>query len=254
MSGFPVFLGKELQEIRRTWRIWVIPGMTLFFAITGPVIALLTPALLASLATEQPGMVVQLPDPTARDALGQFLKNMSQIVMIALVITGAGSVSGERSSGTAILVLTKPLSRGTFVLAKLVSQQMLLVGSTIAGVLVTIGVTEMLFDRLPIADFLRATAIWLVLAMSFLGVMVLCSVLFRSRGGASGAGLAFLFGTLLLSIWPPINRWTFVGLNEAAGAALMGREVSVLWPVVTAGLLLVVATAAAMRIFERKEL
>lgn len=254
MSGFTVFLGKELHEIRRTWRIWVIPGLTIFFAITGPIIALFTPALMESLASEQPGMVLQLPDPTARDALGQFLKNMGQIVLIALVITGAGSVSGERSSGTAILVLTKPLSRGAFVLAKLVSQELLLIGSTIAGVAVTLGVTALLFDNLPVGDFLRATALWLASAIPFLGVMVLCSVLFRARGAAAGAGLAWLFGALLLSIWPPLNRWTFVGLPGAGNAALVGQRVDVLWPLVTAGALLAVATIAAMRIFERKEL
>lgn len=254
MSGFGVFLGKELQEIRRTWRIWVIPGLTIFFAITGPIIALLTPALMESLAGSQPGVVVQLPTPTAREAFGQFLKSMSQIIMLALVITGAGAVSGERSSGTAILVLTKPLSRAAFVLAKLASQQVLLVASTVVGVLVTIGVTAALFDNLPVRDFVIATAIWLASAMMFLGVMVLCSVMFRSRGAAAGAGLAVLFGMLILSIWPPLNRWTFVGLTGASGSALMGRQVSVLWPLITAVLLLVLVTIAAIRIFERKEL
>lgn len=254
MSGFGVFLGKELHEIRRTWRIWVIPGLTIFFAITGPIIALFTPALMESLASDQPGVVLQLPDPTARDALGQFLKNMGQIVMIALVITGAGSVSGERSSGTAILVLTKPLSRAAFVLAKLVSQQLLLVGSTIAGVLVTIAVTALLFDNLPVGDFLCATALWLALAAMFLGVMVLCSVLFSARGAAAGAGLAVMFGVLLLSIWPPLNRWTFVGLTGAASSALAGQRPEVTWPLVTAGFLLVLVTVAAIRVFDRKEL
>ena len=254
MSGFGVFLAKELHEIRRTWRIWVIPGLTIFFAITGPIIALFTPALLASMASEQPGVVLQLPDPTAREALGQFLRNMGQIVMIALVITGAGSVSGERSSGTAILVLTKPLSRGAFVLAKLVSQQVLLIGSTIVGAAVTIGVTALLFDNLPVGDFLRATTLWLASAIPFLGVMVLCSVVFRARGAAAGAGLSWLFGVLLLSIWPPLNRWTFVGLTGASTSALLGQKAEVTWPLITAGLLLVVVTLVAMRAFERKEL
>jgi ABC-2 type transport system permease protein len=254
VSGFGVFLGKELQEIRRTWRIWVIPGLTIFFAITGPVIALLTPVLMESLAGSQPGVVVKLPTPTAREAFGQFLKSMSQIVMIALVITGAGAVSGERSSGTAILVLTKPLSRRSFVLAKLVSQQVLLIASTVVGMAVTIGVTAALFDNLPVRAFVTATGIWLASAMMFLGVMVLCSVAFRARGAAAGAGLAVLFGTLILSIWPPLNRWTFVGLTGASGSALMGREVSVLWPLVTAGIVLVLVTVVAVRVFDGKEL
>ena len=121
MSGLDAFLRKELSEIRRTWRIWVIPGMLVFFGITSPIIAALTPALVQSMAASQPGVVIQLPPPTARDAYGQFLKNLDQFVLIAVVITGAAVVSGERSSGTAILALTKPLSRGAFVVAKIVS-------------------------------------------------------------------------------------------------------------------------------------
>ena len=46
MSGFSTFLAKEFTEIRKTWRIWVIPGMLLFFAITSPIIADITPALM----------------------------------------------------------------------------------------------------------------------------------------------------------------------------------------------------------------
>ena len=43
MSGFAAFAGKEAREILRTWRIWVLPGILLFFALTGPVLAKLTP-------------------------------------------------------------------------------------------------------------------------------------------------------------------------------------------------------------------
>lgn len=253
MTGFAVFLGKELLEIRRTWRIWVIPGLTIFFAISGPFIALVTPQLLKALATSEPGMVIQLPDPTARDALGQFLQNLSQIVMIALVITGAGSVSGERSSGTAILVLTKPLARPAFVLAKLASQEILLVASTVIGSVLTIAVTAALFDNLPVRAFALAVGIWLAFAVFFAGVMVLCSVGIRSRGGAAGAGLAVLFAVLLASVFPPVSRWTFAGLPSASSAALRGNTPDLVWPLLTAALGLVAAATGAVWLFKRQE-
>src|SRR5665647_131722 len=43
MSGPVVFARKEALEILRTWRIWVLPGILLFFALTGPVLARFTP-------------------------------------------------------------------------------------------------------------------------------------------------------------------------------------------------------------------
>jgi hypothetical protein len=39
MTGFGAFLRKELIEIRRTWRLWVIPGMLVFLGVTSPIIA-----------------------------------------------------------------------------------------------------------------------------------------------------------------------------------------------------------------------
>ena len=64
MSGFTTFLAKEVTEIRKTWRIWVIPGMLIFFAITSPIIAAVTPALLGSISKSQPGVVLKMPSPT----------------------------------------------------------------------------------------------------------------------------------------------------------------------------------------------
>ena len=45
MSGFGAFFGKEFWEIRKTWRIWVLPGMLVFFAISSPILALITPSV-----------------------------------------------------------------------------------------------------------------------------------------------------------------------------------------------------------------
>ena len=146
MTGFSAFLGKELTEIRRTWRIWVIPGMLVFFGVTSPILAALTPALVRSMATSQPGLVIQLPPPTAHDAYVQFIKSLDQLVLIAIIITGAGVVSGERSSGTAMLALTKPLSRGAFVVTKILSQTTLLVAATALGTAVCLAVTAVVFD------------------------------------------------------------------------------------------------------------
>ncbi|MBK8647442.1 MAG: ABC transporter permease [Gemmatimonadetes bacterium] len=130
MSGFIPLLAKEFLEIRRTWRLWVVPGILAFFAVTGPIMALLTPRLLASMAAQQPGVVITVPDPTAVDAYAQFVKGLMQMVLLALIIGGGGLVSGERASGTAIMVLTKPVSRAAFILSKLVAELALLLAAT----------------------------------------------------------------------------------------------------------------------------
>jgi ABC-2 type transport system permease protein len=254
VSGFSTFLGKEFTEIRKTWRIWVIPGMLVFFAITSPIIAQVTPALLGSMAKSQPGMVVKIPSPTWRDAYAQYLKSLSQMVLIAVVIAGAGAVSGERSSGTAILTLTKPLSRAGFVMAKIVSQAGLLVAATIVSSAVCLGVTVGLFGAAPLEPLLVAVSIWTIDALLLTIVMTLFSAGFASRGASAGAGLGFWFLTLLISIWPPANRYSFVGLISASGRALGSQPVDALWPVATALIAGAACALAAIRVFETREL
>jgi ABC-2 type transport system permease protein len=254
MTGFGAFLRKEVTEIRRTWRLWVIPGMLVFFGVTSPIIAALTPALVRSMAASQPGVVIQLPAPTALDAYAQFIKNLDQFVLLALVITGAGIVSGERASGTAILVLTKPLSRGAFIVAKIVAQIALVTGATALGTVACLLVTGVVFDGAERARLVTAVAVWLVYASLLIVVMTLCSAAFRSRGAAAGAGLGFYFLTLLVSSWGPAAHYSFVGLWPALRDALTGEPLSVGWPIATALVAIAATVIAAVRIFERKEL
>ena len=254
MTGLGAFVRKELTEIVRTWRIWVIPGMLVFFGITSPIIAALTPALVQSMTASQPGVVIRVPPPTALDAYAQFLKNLDQFVLIAIVITGAGAVSGERSSGTAILALTKPLSRGAFVVAKILSQVVLLVAATVLGTAICLAVTAVVFPGGNAARLVTTVALWLLYASLFVVVMTLLSASLRSRGAAAGAGLTFYFLALLLSNWGPMARYAFFGLFPAMRDALLGRSLSLGWPLVTAVLAMAAGTVAAMRLFERQEL
>ncbi|MGQ0646844.1 MAG: ABC transporter permease, partial [Gemmatimonadaceae bacterium] len=225
MIGLAAFVRKEFTEICRTWRLWVIPGMLLFFGVTSPMVAALTPALVQSMGASQPGVVIQLPQPTTLDAFGQFIKNLNQFVLIAVVIVGAGVVSGERSSGTAILVLTKPLSRGAFVVAKILSQVVLLVAATAVGTAVCLGVTAVVFDGAAVPRLVTAVALWMLFASLLVVAMTLFSAAFRSRGAAAGLGLGFYFLTLLFSSWGPAARYSFLGLQPAMRDVLMGEMV-----------------------------
>ena len=53
--------------------------------------------------------------------------------LLVVIITGAAAVAGERRGGTAVLVLTKPLSRTSFVWAKVIANLVVLVLATAIG-------------------------------------------------------------------------------------------------------------------------
>ncbi|HKU12582.1 MAG TPA: ABC transporter permease subunit [Sinomonas sp.] len=253
MNGFAAFALKEVREIVRTWRIWVLPGIVLFFAVTGPILARYTPQILGAVVSDQiPGL--NLPTPTAVDAYAQWMKNLSQIVLFTVIISYGGLVSGEVRSGTAALVLTKPLSRAAFVVAKAVVHGIFLVVAVLAGTLVTWGVTAVFFDGAPAGPLWSGTLVWLVFGVLFVALMALLSVVLRSAAGAAGIGIAVYAVLSAAALWKPLGRYSPAALTPQAASLAAGQEADVLWPVLTGLILAAVLVAAAALSFRRQDL
>lgn len=249
LAGFGTLVRKELTEIRRTWRWLVLPGLLLFFAVSGPVTARLSPELLRSVL----GTDANLPTPTYLDSWAQWTKNLSQLGVFVLLGTLGGAVSGEVRQGTALLVLTKPVSRAAFVLAKVVANAVLVVVAVVIGVLVTWVTTVALFPAVDAAPLLRASAVWLVLAGLVICLMMALSARFSALG-AVGLGFGAIIVLSLLSLWGPAARWTPAGLNNTVVQVGAGQPASVLWPVLTTVLLMVIFLLIGVRMLVRREL
>ena len=253
MTGWRAFLGKELREIRRTWRAWVIPGLVALFAVTGPPIARWTRELLSSMVGDQ-ASAIPLPDPTYVAAYQQWTKNLGQIVLFAVIVTLGGSVSGERRSGTATLVLTKPVSRAAFVLAKIAANTVFVAASVIGGALLTWVVTRLLFSEAPVGPLAGATAAWLLVGGLFVSLLVLASAALDSAAGASGLGFAAYLVLAIAGAWGPLARWTPAGLLSAPDRIAGGTDAALLWPILTGFVLVGVLAVAAVAVFRRREL
>lgn len=253
MSGLTRFIGKELLEIVRTWRIWVLPGLLLFMALTSPVLAKSTPAMLQSFVEDQPGVTITVPEPTYLDSYGQWVKNLQQMVLIALLLTSAGLIAGERTSGTAILVLTKPLSRPAFVIAKFLVQCGLLIVATVVGAAVCWAATLAVFGEAPPERLITSTAAWLAFAVLLTAVMVALSARLNALA-AGGVGIIAFFAMSILTLWAPAVRYSPAGLVGASSKLLAGEAAQLGWPLATGALSVVVLLAAGVVLFERAEL
>ncbi|MGB4593210.1 MAG: ABC transporter permease subunit, partial [Coriobacteriia bacterium] len=172
----------------------------------------------------------------------------------ALIIILGGMISSERKSGTAILVLTKPLSRTAFVLAKFVSQVTLLVVATVLGAVGTWAVTLAIFGEAPAGMLAKITGVWLVFAIFIIGVMTLASALVDSQMGSVFLGFGVLVFLSLASLWGPALEYTPAGLMGAPNSLLIGQEIATLWPLVSAAIITLLCVAAAVGAFGRKEL
>jgi ABC-2 type transport system permease protein len=253
MSGFAAFAGKEAREILRTWRIWVLPAILLFFALTGPVLARFTPQLLSALAGDQlKGLV--LPTPTYLDSYAQWIKNLSQIALFALIIIYGSIISSELKSGTAVLVLSKPVSRTAFVVAKAAVHSTFLAALVVAGTLITWGLTAAVFGQAPGSALWASALVWLVFGVLFIALMTLLSVFISSTAGAAGAGLGVYALVSIAAIWKPLGTYSPAALAAQPASLAAGKDVAVLWPVLTSLLLAVVLVALAALAFRRKDL
>lgn len=252
-GGFTVFARKEAQEIWRTWRRWVLPGILIFFAVTGPPLARYTPQIVHAFAGDQLGNI-EIPTPTYLDAYGQWAQNLTQIALFALIIIYGGLVSAERRSGTAILVLTKPVSRSAFVVVKSVVNAGFVAVLLVVGTLLTWALTAAMFGAAPGAALWTAALVWLVLAIQFVAIMTVLSVLIGSAAGAAGAGLGVYVLVSIAAIWQPVADYTPAGLASKVVGAAAGQDPAVLWPVVTSLALSVGLVALAATAFRHKEL
>lgn len=197
---------KELYEQYRTYRFFIALAIFLLLGIFAPVSTKLTPDLLKSLGG---GIQIILPPQTAIDALNSYLKNMTQLPPLLLILLAMGCIADERSRGTAVTVLTKPVPRSVFVLAKFLVYELVLLASLLLAAAGAYYYTNLLFEALPLGAFLLLNLglfIFLTLSLAF---TIFASALFRSSIAAGG--LAF-GGFLALALFP--------ALNNAVGQAL----------------------------------
>lgn len=254
MRGFGAFLGKELHETAHTWRIWVLPAFILFSGLSSPLITFLMPTLVDRLGGMPQGFTISVPDPTALAAYVEYLGNLGELVLFALVIAYGGIVSSEVRSGTAALALSKPLSRGAFVLAKWLSQVLVIAVAAVVGTAACIALTAALLGVGPAAAAVAAVALWSVYAIVMLSAMVLLSAVLPAPAAAAGAGIGVYASLAILAQFEATSRITPAGLMPAAQAVLNGAPAHWQAPLATGIAVSAACLAAAVWRFARREI
>lgn len=256
MAGFRILLRKELLESWRTLRLPVVGGLFLVVGLTSPLLAKFLPEIVKAAGGDQLSGL-QIPEPVVGDAVLQLWKNLAQFGAFAAIILAMGSVATERDRGTAAFVLSKTVSRGAFLAAKVAAIGLVLAIAVALAVAVGWFYTAILFEPMPIGGWVAlAFLAWLALitwsALTFLGSTVTGSL-------AAAAGLGFI-AWLVLSIAsaiPNLGRFLPGGLDGPAVSLAAGAPVDaadVLTPALSTLVLIVVALTVAGRSFRRAEL
>jgi len=220
---FVVSLRKEMLFQWRTRRIIIISAIFLLFGMISPLLAKFTPALLGSLeGAEQLADII--PEPTAQEAIGQYIKNLTQFGFILAILMGMGSIVGEKEKGTAAMILSKPMPRWAFIGSKFVSQAIVYALGFVLAMSAAYYYTVFLFGPIDITAFLLVNILLLLWLLVFVAITIFGSTVGRTTGAAAGVALVASVTILLAGAIPRLGALAPGGLVSWAGQISIGIQ------------------------------
>ncbi len=188
---------------------------------------------------------------------------MTMFAAIAVAIVMQEAIVGEKSSGTAAWVLSKPASREAFLLSKLVPNAvgvvatMIVIPSAFLLLQVTLADIEVSVPR-----FALGAAVAALNLLFYLTLTLMLGTLFDSAGPVIAIPLAFAFGQQLIAGIPGVGEVLPWALVVAAGdsdtsvtaAIITGQAVTAPGAIVATALACTVFTVVAFWTWNRTEL
>jgi ABC-2 type transport system permease protein len=131
--------------------------------------------------------------------LGIFIQLMSLFPMFAVIVITQDAVIGEKQSGTAAWVMSAPVSRSAFILAKLVANAfgffvtIILVQGLVAYVQLSLSDGS----PLPLVPYLAMLALLSLYLFFYLALTLMLGAFFDTRGPVLGIAIAVAIGSML---------------------------------------------------------
>ncbi len=241
MRLFWIQFRKEVREQWATRKLLVVLIVMLAVGMLSPISAKVLPDLIASLGQGQ-NVTIILPEPSATDALTQYVKNTNQFVVFVGLLLGFIAIVGERERGQMTLMFPHALPRSTFVLAKFAALAVLLFAGMLVEALATYLYTVLLFTAPDPVSFIAITLLSYLFVLMLIALALLASTLGQTTMAAAGITFGFLMLVMVSSIFWNASP---ARLTQWAAALAMGGSMPVQWDVILVTLLLTVGAVAA---------
>jgi ABC-2 type transport system permease protein len=245
LTGFGNMVDKEYGSWWRTRRAWV--HLFLWLVVINGFL------VLVGLGEESSG-----PQAMLDELVEVFFRVCGLFANIGIIVATQSAVLAERQLGTAEWVLSKPVTREAFLLAKL------LVGGASFVALAVVVPTVVFFSQSllhsylqpDLGPFLLGLALHVEYLLFYLALTLALGTLLRSRGAVSGVGLGLAFGGLiLLGPFPWLGEWAPFALPAFATIAASGEPLpGAAWqPILLTLLWSLLFVLAALWRFDREE-
>lgn len=251
MNGFTPFLKKEVFELYRRGRLLLFGILFVFFAILSPATAKLMPELLKMADLEGSGIIIGDVTVTASNSWEQFFGNLSTI-LIVFVIVFASSVTKEFSSGSAIPLLTKGLSRSAFILSKLTAALCVWTAGFWLCFGICYGYTGYYWDNSTVDHLFASAALWWLFS-----VMIICQLYFFSSFARTTTQVLLGTGSLvlvpyLISMAKPLKKYLPTSLASGISFCSGELRISDCVPAIIIAAVITVASAVFSVLLIRK--
>jgi ABC-2 type transport system permease protein len=266
LHGFTNLFHNENHHWWGTWQ-WLIQVAIWMAIVNGmlAMVALAAPKIEEAQARQE---VSEAEANAAREALDQtalmvFFLFSGLAPAVGVVILGQEAIIQERQTGTLAWILSKPVSRIAFLLAKFSADAL---GILVTMVLIQGLVAYFIYQAstgiaLPIPHFLAGLGLVYLLLLFYLSLTLMLSVWFRSRGPVIGLPMVLIFGNQLTGIAPWLGKifpWNLVmdlGPDQPALGVLLaqGQPLPTLAPIFGTALLTGMFIFIALWRFGREE-
>ncbi len=256
MKSLFAFIKKECMEQLRSGRLWITLALFVLLGIMNPAVAKLTPWMLEMMADSlaESGMIVTDVKVSAMDSWVQFFKNMP-IGLIAFVLLQGAIFTGEYSSGTLVLSLTKGLERFKVIISK----TGVLCAIWTVGYWLCFGTTYLYnsyFWDNSVAEnlFLSVVCFWLF-GVFVISLMTLFSTISTSNTGVLLGTGAIVLVSYIVGLLPKVNKYLPTRLMD--GNALiygMAQSREYIAAIIVTGIAIILCFAVSIPIFNKKHL
>ncbi|CAM3914554.1 ABC transporter permease [Cohnella lubricantis] len=221
MRTWLVLFRKEWLELLRSYRLIWLPISFLVLGVSQPITAYFLPDILASSGGLPEDVVRSIPLPNASEVMAGSLQQFGTIGLLLLALSSMGAVSNERASGTAAMILVKPVSYLSFITAKWASILAISWLSFAAGYVASWYYTVTLFGSVG-GPSVIAGLLYFGLWLSFVGTLALLFSSLLSSPAAAAFGSLALAALLQVaaSSLPFEQPWNPGRLSQLAAGGL----------------------------------
>ena len=252
LGGFGNILAKELRDWFGTRRWW-LQALIWLLIFNG----LLAVAL--NVIPQSGPVDARSGEGLFRTAVAEFLRTTALLGSIGIIVLSQDEIIQEKQSGTLAWILSKPVSRMSLILSKLIA-------NTLGGLIFIIALPSLVaYVELwlasgiaaPIGPYLLALSVLLLTLIFYITLSLMLGVIFDQRGPVLAGTLGVLIGGIIVSQFVPKLGYILPLTMDRAAITLLQQQPlppALGFELISAGLFSLLFLVAALWKFEEAEL